>query len=137
MPNSKQHREKADHNKAFLSSIATANYADWAVVVAFYTAVHLVERLRTKLPTTICQHSTDHQDRLQFVQKHHRAIHKPYHQIFNASLIARYQTLGSFNAQFSTLAVEKTLIGRYLTAIEEYVRFEFPTPPTEKVEYLG
>jgi hypothetical protein len=38
------HREKADHNQAFLESIADRKtYCDWIVTVAFYKALHLVE----------------------------------------------------------------------------------------------
>jgi len=46
MPAESQHQNKATHNRQFLDSINTDDYPDWVVVAAFYTAVHLVERLR-------------------------------------------------------------------------------------------
>jgi hypothetical protein len=129
MPNSRQHKDKAAHNRAFLATINVQDFPDWAVVVAFYTAVHLAERLRTLLPNASDQHSTTHQDRLEFVQKHHRAIHTEFHELFNASLIARYQTVASFGAQFSPGDVQKTLIDQYLVNIEQHVVHKFPAPP--------
>ena len=135
MPNSHQHRDKAQHNRAFLNTISVNTYPDWATVAAFYTAVHLVERLRTKLPNAAEQHSTDHHDRLQFVQTHHRAIHTEYHELFNAALIARYQTIHSFRTQFTNTDVQDILIDQYLLAIEQHVTGYFaphtpPAPPT-------
>ena len=132
MPNSKQHQAKASHNRAFLASINLNDFPDWAAVAAFYGAVHLVERLRTLRPNASDQHSTDHQDRLQFVQSHHRAIHTQLHELFNASIIARYQTVQSFRSQFSLADVQNTLIDSYLVDIENYVAAQFPTvpPPT-------
>lgn len=132
MPNSQQHKDKALHNRAFLNSIDVNKYPDWAAVAAFYTAVHLVERLRTRLPNPSQQHSTDHIDRLQFVQSSHRPIHTDYHQLFNAALIARYQTVYSFNTQFKPADVQSVLINQYLVNIEKYVTSVFspPAPPS-------
>ncbi len=129
MPNSTQHRDKANHNRTFLSTIDVNAYPDWAATVAFYTAVHLVERLRTLLPNPMQQHSTDHQDRLTFVQKHHRGIHAPYRDLFNAALLSRYETIHSFDTQFSAHDVQNILIGRHLTRIENYVASRFAPPP--------
>ncbi len=134
MPNSKQHKDKAAHNRTFLATIAVQDYPDWAVVVAFYTAVHLVERLRTRMPNAADQHSTTHQDRLDFVQKHHRSIHTEFHELFNASLIARYQTAASFRTQFTPSDVQAILIDQYLFSIEQHVTTVFsPPPPTSAV----
>jgi hypothetical protein len=125
MPNSKQHREKAEHNRQFLTSIPIAQFADWSVVVAFYVAVHLAERLRTLLSDVKQQHSRDHADRGQFVQLHHRAIHRAYFHLYNAAIIARYQTVNSFATQFTSSDVRDILIGKHLKAIEEYVQSHF------------
>ena len=51
-----QHEVKARNNRDFLREIDATVRADWAVVVAFYTAVHLVERLRAQAG----EHSTNH-----------------------------------------------------------------------------
>src|SRR5437870_4722551 len=128
MPNSKQHQAKAQHNRTFLNSIALDQYADWAAVVAFYTAVHLVERLRTRLPNPTEQHSVDHGDRLRFVQRYHRSMHTEFHELYNAALVGRYETIGSFRTQFSEADVKSILIDTYLVEIEKYVASHFPPP---------
>jgi hypothetical protein len=134
MPNSQQHQTKANHNRAFLNSLNIAQFPDWGAVGAFYTAVHLVERLRTLLPNPANQHSVDHQDRLQFVQRYHRPVHAAYRDLYNASLIARYQTVNSFTTQFSAADVQNILIDQCLVAIEHHVVNQFappsPSPPT-------
>ena len=125
MPNSSQHQARAAHNRAFLGTINLANHRDWAAVVAFYAAVHLAERLRTLAPHAKDQHSINHQDRLQYIHRHHSAIHTELHELYNASVIARYQTINSFNTQFTVADVQNVLIGTYLTTIENYVANQF------------
>jgi hypothetical protein len=129
MPNSQQHRDKANHNRAALNSLDLGVCPDWVAVVAFYTAVHLVERLRTRQPKSSDQHSVDHQDRLQFVQSHHRSILTDYRELFNASLIARYETLNSFTIKYSQSDVRNVLVDRCLVVIEQYVAKIFAPPP--------
>jgi hypothetical protein len=125
MPNSRQHKEKAARNREFLDTISVDDYPDWAVVVAFYAAVHLAERLRTLERNASQQHSTDHNDRLQFVQRKHRGIHAAFHILFNAALLARYETVNSFNTQFTPSDVRDTLVGQHLVSIERYVSGKF------------
>lgn len=44
MPESKEHYYHAEHNLEFLKSFCPSHkYNDWAITVAFYTSVHLVE----------------------------------------------------------------------------------------------
>ena len=45
MPTAGQHREQAEHNKAFVQSfnLETSPYLDWVVTGVFYTALHLIE----------------------------------------------------------------------------------------------
>lgn len=129
MPNSKQHREHADRNRAFLATIDVAKFPDWASVVAFYTAVHLVERLRA----TSDDHSINHEDRLHFLhgKPYRSAIFGAYRVLFNASLIARYETASSFATQFTSTEVQTVLIDKHLVAIEQFVTASFaPNPPT-------
>jgi hypothetical protein len=118
MPSADQHRKKAESNHRFLETISIDDYPDWVVVVAFYSAVHLVECLRAADGNG---HSTDHDDRLQYVQAFHPTIHTAYHQLQNASMLARYQSRGDFFNQFQPTQVTDLLIGRYLAAIERYV----------------
>jgi hypothetical protein len=115
MANPKQHQEKADHNRSFLNSLGDDGFCDWMAVVAFYVAVHLVEKLRAYEG----KHSTDHVDRNAAVRQQHRPIHTPYHELFNWSLIARYKTPGCFSMPAAT--VRSVLVGNYLTQIEKYV----------------
>ena len=117
MPSQSQHQTKAKSNRDFLSQIDRNARSDWAVVVAFYTAVHLVERLRS----LDGQHSTNHQERLSFVQASHRNIHTEYHQLYNLSRIARYDSNSYFYSQISNEDVEKIVVGEWLTIIEKYV----------------
>lgn len=86
-------------------------------MVAFYTAVHLVERLRA----LDGGHSESHQQRLDFVVANHRTIHDPYKQLLNAAWIARYASNSDFFKKFSNADVKDILIDRYLVSIEEYV----------------
>ncbi len=46
MPKSAEHREKAERNQKFLDALKdNDDVREWKAVVAFYTALHLVERL--------------------------------------------------------------------------------------------
>jgi hypothetical protein len=116
MPKPSQHQEKADHNRAFLNAIVSSGPADWIAVVAFYTAVHLVEKLRAYRG----EHSKDHEERGQAVRKNFRPIHTPYHELFNHSLIARYGTLGKFT--LSPADAKAVLVDTYLSPNRELCR---------------
>ncbi len=123
MPRSAEHQQKAKEGYEFLEkSIGIAPPA-WRVVVAFYTALHLVERLAA------CEslHHAKHQDRLDYVKthKHHRAIYQDFSNLFDASLIARYGTVNNFNKAYPDDTVEEVLINKHLKKIEQYVEFHF------------
>ena len=128
MPNSKQHREQASHNTAFLAAIDVQRFPDWAAVVAFYAAVHLVERLRAK----VGEHSINHIDRLAFLRRpaYRNTLFKAFHVLYNASLIARYETAGSFSSQFAPADVKNVLIDQHLASIDQHVAAEFAPPAT-------
>jgi hypothetical protein len=117
MPNQSQHQNKAKNNRQFLDSFDWNAHPDWAAVVAFYTAVHLIERLRA-----LDGHdSENHQDRLQYVQANHRAIHYEFHELLNASKLARYEANSVFHNQLSNFQIKDVVIGDWLVAIEKYV----------------
>jgi hypothetical protein len=118
MPKAEHHLKKAQHNKQFLHSIPVVDYPDWKVVAAFYTAVHLVERLRAK-----CQHgdSLGHEDRLEYIRAHHQSIHTHYHILQNVSMLARYQSMGDFYHQFQPHEIEQRLLIERLYPIEQYI----------------
>jgi len=117
VPTDSQHRKKAEVNRAFLATIARDDYPEWAVVAAFYTAVHLVERLRARDGG----HSEDHRDRLDYVQRNHDGIHTAYQQLLRASMLARYDSRGDFFDKFQPEDVADVIVGRYLAAVEAYV----------------
>jgi hypothetical protein len=117
MPKPNQHQEKADHCRKFLATI-DEEFSDWRAIVAFYTALHLIEKLRAYDG----DHSTSHDDRDRYVRKNHSNIYNPYHQLFNASLDARYKTRGGFT--ITPADVQKILIDTYLVAIEKEITAE-------------
>lgn len=118
MPSADQHRIKAEGNRRFLHSISVDDHPDWVVVVAFYTAVHLVEQLRAAAGDG---DSTGHEDRLAYVQEKHAEIHTAYHILQNASMLARYQSNSAFFGQFQRDKIIELLVGTHLTKITEYV----------------
>ena len=115
MPNPKQHQEKAVHNRDFLGTISDDVYSDWRATIAFYVAVHLVEKLRAYDG----DHSQDHSDRDRYVRGNHRAIYDSYRQLYSAALEARYKSLHAFS--ISSEDVGAVLIDDYLAEIEQYV----------------
>jgi hypothetical protein len=119
MPNKEQHRTKAEANKKFLATISLDDFPDWVVVAAFYTAVHLVEQIRHAAGDG---DSTSHEGRLAYVQEKHPGIHTAYHQLQNASMLARYQSNATFFNSLQREDITDRLIARYLAEIEAYVR---------------
>ena len=81
MPSADQHRIKAERNRRFLATIPLDDFPDWVVVAAFYTAVHLIERLRAAAGDG---DSISHEDRLDYVQHRLPALHSAYHILQNA-----------------------------------------------------
>jgi len=118
MPTADQHRIKAARNREFLATIPLDGHPDWAVVVAFYTAVHAAERLRAAAGHG---DSTGHADRLAYIQSRHPDIHTHYHVLQNASMLARYQSNADFFNQFQPDDIPEQIIARRLDPIEAYV----------------
>lgn len=120
MPSADQHRSKLERNRKFLNSISVNDFPEWVAVAAFYTAVHLIERVRAKAGDG---DSTSHEDRLEYVQ--HRLpseIHSAYHVLQNVSMLARFQSVADFFAQFQPDDVEREIVAKRLSKIEDYVR---------------
>ncbi|MBY0456455.1 MAG: hypothetical protein K2V38_03900 [Gemmataceae bacterium] len=118
MPKASEHKTKAAHNRRFLDGIDRDGFPDWAAVAAFYTAVHLVERVRAASGDG---HSEGHDDRLSYVANNHGEIHTAYHILQNASMLARYQSRGDFFNQFQPEDVQQRLVDQFLAAIDAYV----------------
>jgi hypothetical protein len=117
MPTASQHKTKAERNRQFLDGIQIDGYPEWAAVVAFYTAIHVVERVRA---ASGHGDSTGHEDRLGYVQHEHPRIHGPYHLLQNVSMLARYQSNADFFKQFQPEDVKEKLIDGCLTQVADY-----------------
>jgi hypothetical protein len=130
MPSSAEHRAKYQANRQFLdtgyngTSLSTLDGC-WAAIVAFYAALHLVDRLAA----LINLHPAAHGDRLRFLASHHRTMFADYNDLKVASEIARYGTLNQFARAFPGTTVQGILIDKKLVAIEAYVNAAFPPPP--------
>ncbi|MCI0704138.1 MAG: hypothetical protein L0241_24030 [Planctomycetia bacterium] len=132
MPNSPEHRAKYTLNRAFLNTGIVTTNPEWAGVVAFYAAVHLVERLAAAEPRGSIHHRTHADRRVYLAQhRHHRAILNDYEILQDASEISRYGTVNQFNSLYSAATVQSVLIDTHLVAIEDYVTAYFapPSPP--------
>jgi hypothetical protein len=118
MPTADEHQGQAEHNLRFLQTVDSAEFCDWMAVVAFYVAVHLVERLRA----LAAGHSIDHADRNEFVRNDHPAIHVHYRELYNVSLIVRYGV-----GPFHWLVPEN--VSGHLEEIQRYVAEYVPPGP--------
>lgn len=118
MPTASQHKVKAEHNRKFLDTISVQDFPDWVAVVAFYTAVHLMERVRA---ASGHGDSVDHGDRLAYIQRFHVTIHSQYHLLQNVSMLSRYQSRADFYDQFQPEDIQKQILEDKLPAIESYV----------------
>lgn len=132
MPNASEHQDKCNHNRTFLNSGLVASNPCWAATVAFYVAVHLVEKLAT-LNRTPPSHHTSHNKRELWLSRHprHRVIFNEYETLRDASQTSRYHTLHRFNSMFPSSVVQAQLIDNCLVTIEKYVAQVFtpPSPP--------
>lgn len=117
MPTADQHRVKAEGNRKFLATISLADHPDWVVVAAFYTALHVVERLRAASGQG---HSRGHSERRTYIQHKHPEIHTHYHMLENGSLLARYESNADFFAIYQPDEITDRLIAQRLVSIEEY-----------------
>jgi hypothetical protein len=92
MPTPDQHRQQAEHNKAFIRSLDldTTPYLDWVVTVAFYAALHLMEWFLTSRGHT---GRRDHQLRDAYISREAdlRAIYGYYTELKYQSEGARYE----------------------------------------------
>jgi hypothetical protein len=124
MPSSAEHKEKAQQILDFLHSGSLP--PEWSAIVAFYAALHLVERL------CACDnlHIANHHDRLFWLNKHkkHRAIHADFVALYDASRVARYGTCNQFKLAYPGDTVQKQLIRQNLAAIIRHVELHFQPP---------
>jgi hypothetical protein len=134
MPSSAEHRAKHQANRQLLdtgnngSPLSTLDGC-WAAIVAFYAALHCVDRLGAiATPQVHPTPPSAHGKRLRFLYANHRAIYADYNDLKTASEIARYGTLNQFNRAYPGTTVQTILIDQKLVAIENYVAGHFPAP---------
>ena len=119
MPSSAQHRDKYAANRHHLNTgnngapLSTLDGC-WAATVAFYAALHLVDRLAARINL----HPGNHTERNSFVTGHHRPIWAAYNTLYGASRIARYGTVNQFNSAYPGTTVQDVLIDQRLVTIE-------------------
>jgi hypothetical protein len=134
VPSSIEHRAKhlanrklldTGNNGAPLSKMDTC----WAAIVAFYAALHCVDRLGAiAVPQVHPTPPGAHGARLRFLQLRHHAIYADYNDLKTASEFARYGTLHQFNRTYPGTTVQDILVNQKLAAIENYVNGHFPPP---------
>lgn len=130
MPNSAEHQAKYRANRQFLDNgnggtpLSTAD-SGWAATVAFYAALHLIDRLASR----ISYHPASHADRLRFVATRHRPIYTAFNSLKTASESARYGTIRQFAKGYPGTTVQAVPIDQRLAAIETYVNSVFSPPP--------
>lgn len=127
MPSPREHRDKAYRNLLALQAIDHAAHPEWAAVIAFYRAVHLIELLAAREAGQAI-HNGNHADRDHYVRSTHRPIAVAFRMMHDAAHTARYGTVNQFITQFPDDTLTATIIGRYLAQIEDYVR-ERTSPP--------
>lgn len=134
MPRSSEHRVKYQENRMFLDTggagggpLAASN-APWAAILAFYAALHLVERLASRINLHHMPPGA-HGQRNRWLVGHrqHRVIFRAYDLLRFASEMSRYGTANQFKQNYPGDTVQTLLIDQYLVAIENYV-FHPPAP---------
>jgi hypothetical protein len=90
MPSRTRHIEQAKSNSRFLSAfdLAKTQHPDWAITVAFYTAVHLVEAVFASRSPAV--HFYKHEDRNSEVSSALPDISDSYMAMYLAGRRARY-----------------------------------------------
>jgi hypothetical protein len=98
-----EHLQKARHNLAFLNTIDAADdtFADWAIVILFYRALHLVSAV---MHSQGRDHGSSHAER----QRQVAAMFPPrtaqsYQRLRSRSRIVRYEQVRSTAADFRRL----------------------------------
>lgn len=129
MPSKQAHAAAAKRNQGTLEYLLKDDaHLEWAVTVAFYKALHIVEAsLATKQPGCV-EHTDDHKSRNRLLKTTIRFQHiwKMYRPLFEASLIARYlrenengPTYEVFDKFMPREAIERLVIRHYLAQIEK------------------
>ena len=120
MPDTHQHLRKYNSNKNLLNSQEmnpeTTEHCDWVIIVAFYSAIHLIEKVLAENDS----HTHNHLQRLDRIEQDEKfkKIRAKYNALWNKSSIARYKARIA-NTEQATKMVE------YLKAIEDELLTQF------------
>ncbi len=102
------HYDKYKSNRELLKvdvfELDSSEHLDWAITIAFYGALHLVEK---KLYEVSSKHSNNHQDRKMNIltTKELQPISSQYHALYIQSMRARYDCC-SFTKQDASKALQ-------------------------------
>jgi uncharacterized protein (UPF0332 family) len=112
MPSERRHLEAAATNQDFSGELLVARRLDWAVVVAFYSALHWADAFLARQGI----HPTDHSNRDLYIRRTQlRRIHTAYRDMRELADEARYDLLPM------TLGLVEHHIGANLAAIRRHV----------------
>lgn len=98
-----EHLEKARHNLAFLNTIDVAQdtFADWATVVLFYRALHLVSAV---IHNEGRDHGTNHPERLRQAKKTlSMSGWQHYGHLYTRSRVVRYDDIAATASEYERL----------------------------------
>jgi len=131
MPSKESHLAAAKRNQLTIEYLLKEDaHLAWAVTVAFYKGLHLVEALLATGKVGGMLHTDDHKirNRLLKTTPQLAQIWKMYRPLFEASLIARYlrsdeasETQDVFDAYMPRKVVESKVLGHYLHQLEQSV----------------
>lgn len=88
MPSEEAHQAKANHNQAFLDTVEITRFPDWAGIVAFYKALHLVEMFFAR---SSIDSRRVHSRRNRILQQNYPELWRHYGPMYRFSLNARYR----------------------------------------------
>lgn len=98
-----EHLQKARHNLAFLNTvdISRDDLADWAIVVLFYRALHLVSAV---IHSQGQDHGRTHKVRQEAVERIFATpASESYERLYSRSMALRYEEVRSTAAEFRRL----------------------------------
>lgn len=108
------HLKKAETNQAFLETIPD-EFSDWLAIVAFYTAVHLVESIFARQGAP----SNNHPQRNRRLKRRYPEIWRNFRPLYNASILLRYT-----DHRIDAKKIREDLIENRLKRVDELVHDE-------------
>ncbi len=131
MPTDQEHNDKVLDNRTFLAlngGLVNVN-PRWAAVVAFYEAVHLVERLAAHDGVDNKRH-TGNNSRQLYLSAHprHHVLLADLTALRSASEDARYESLPTFDTAWPPQDIQAILIDIHLANVRQYVSNFFAPP---------